>query len=128
MFKAGDIIEMTHDAPYSATRPETKWMVYSASEDGVRIGTLPQGDYNAQDMIRLYGGFDSRTIARRFDANIRMFNVEHQYCKLSGNNAVFKDKLLQGDMWEEEKSTKKTWSRGKPRFTEGIDWENWTPF
>lgn len=106
MFKLGDIIEMNSDVPYMVTRPGTKWMVYSfLSGDRLRIGTPPIEGRSTEQMIVLYGNESlSRHAERRFKDGIKLFTILTNECHPSGNNAVFKKHLLQGDMWEEEKS------------------------
>jgi hypothetical protein len=122
MFKQGDIVEIIQGAPYAATRSGTKWMVYGTFYDGnIRVGTPPINDYSKEDMIRLYSGSDSRTTRRKYDAGVKMYIIESQFCKLSGNNSTFKDRLLQGDIWEEENKKSKV-SLRDTTWEDSIPW------
>jgi hypothetical protein len=121
MFKQGDIIEMKEDVQYMVTVPGTRLMIYDFPSDQlVRIGTPPIYNYKSEDMIRLYGDVsDSHHIRRRMDAGIKFYTVRIDEIKMIGNNLIFKNHLLQGDMWEEPEK-QKTWSRGRPRYS--ADW------
>jgi hypothetical protein len=116
---------MKEGVPYTITTSNTKWLVYEIIDDNnIRIGTLSRGGLNPSDMIKKYGLMDNRIHGRkRFEDDIRLFGVNIHHCKPYGNNKVFKEHLLQGDIWEEEP---KTWSRGKPRYTSFDD--DWLPF
>jgi signal peptidase I len=121
--KPGDIIQMKNDVFYAVTKPGTRWLVYDVKTSSVLVGTMPINDYSPADMIRLYGQqHDSVHIKRRFEAGVKLYLVSKNEVELIGNNALFKHKLLQGDMWK-EKPKQQTWSRGNGNPAKGVDWD-----
>jgi hypothetical protein len=123
MFKQGDVIEILEGAPYAVTKPGSKWLVYSLQANNIlRVGPISTDKTGNMKMIQVYGDDSSRLHRdRRIVDNIKIYSVHQDFCKISGNNAVFKHVLSNEDPWEEEKKSK-NWSRGKGYFTDGIDW------
>jgi hypothetical protein len=114
-FRAGDIIEMRDpdDVEYAVTKPGTKWMVYfnvegDAAEHLIRVGTLSHDGMTPEEMIARYGREHNHIHrTRRVQDNIKIFTVRIKDCQPVGNNAIFKNKLLQGDMWEYDEQKKR---------------------
>src|SRR4051812_2731801 len=104
-FRVGDMVEIKEGAPYSVTKPGSKWMFYyEIDNEHYMVGTPCINGYSPAQMVAFYGVKDERPhMRRRFEANVHIFTVGKEWCKPSGNNALFKKHLLQGDMWEEEK-------------------------
>lgn len=104
MVNAGDIIRVKDGVDYTVTKSGTKWLCYEVSECTVLIGTLPFGDHKPADMIRLYGNptYPSHK-QRRFEAGVKLYRILTDEVELAGNNAFFKNKLIQGDIWEDPK-------------------------
>jgi hypothetical protein len=115
MFKQGDVIEIVEGAPYTVTKPGSQWLVYSLlDDDTLRIGPTSDGTRSNVQMIEAYGRDTSKLHKdRRIRDGVKIFSVAVSHCRISGNNALFKNVLSQGDPWEEEKR--------KPKFLSNSD-------